>query len=392
MEDAPTLATHAAPHAQPVDMPPGVANASDGHLVFCHPPHGDCSWMSTGWLQPIQDTNVCPEVPMYAAPVTSVKLFNMKCKYYKTEGGCKNPWCQFLHDEEPSDTVYMNGNETLPSRDVSVSVDPGVSSPQKMYEEPAAPFNDAAAALQAAPLAQVGTSADSALSSPALDRPHDLPSHEMEPRSEATAASSPSAVSAVLDPAAAEFVPLAWSPPYVVVDPWTPAHQAQVDDPLQWMPEPAEEEEVAVTDARIYFKNCPAFEAEQRIREVVEPFGTIVLIDVMDSKLHNRRVSGFIHMDSREAAQAAVDKLNNTVLGRRAQLFAKLQSCKTVMKVVPVVSHPTHKLFEKGPMPSLVEENEEDEPSSSPVSIIATPDESPSSHFGLDNNDASVDA
>lgn len=390
MEDAHTLATHAAPHAQPVDMPPGVANASDGQLVFCHPPHGDCSWMSTGWLQPIQDVNVCPEVPMYAAPVTSVKLFNMKCKYYNTEGGCKNPWCQFLHDEEPSDTVYMNGDEALPSREVSVTTTyPVVPSPQKMYEEPAAPFDDAAAALQAAPLAEVGTSADSDFINPALDRPgaHDLPSHDMEPRSETTAASS-----AVLDPAAAEFVPLARSlPPQVVVDPWVPVHETQVHDPLQ-MPEPAEEEEVAVTDARIYFKNCPAFEAEQRIREVVEPFGTIVLIDVMDSKLHNRRVSGFIHMDSQEAAQAAVYELNNTVLGRRAQLFAKLQSCKTVMKVVPVVSHPTHKLFEKGPMPSLVEENEENEPSPSPVSIIATPDGSPSSHFGLDNIDACVDA
>ncbi len=43
----------------------------------------------------------------------TVQLYNTRCKFYNTEGGCNKGWrCPFLHDEEPFDKcVFHNGQE-----------------------------------------------------------------------------------------------------------------------------------------------------------------------------------------------------------------------------------------------------------------------------------------
>ena len=93
---------------------------------------------------------------------------------------------------------------------------------------------------------------------------------------------------------------------------------------------------VEAVDVRIFFGNCPAYDADARIRDVVEPIGQVDRLDIIPSTLHNRRVSGFIHMSSLEAAEAAVDKLNATKLGRRgAKVYAKIKSCETVLRPAP---------------------------------------------------------
>ena len=88
---------------------------------------------------------------------------------------------------------------------------------------------------------------------------------------------------------------------------------------------------VKVEDVRVFFGNIPQSEAEARVRELVEPLGEIVRIDIQPSKLHNRRCSGFIHMTNLAAAEAVVEKINATVIGR-AKLYANIKSHKTLYK------------------------------------------------------------
>lgn len=291
----------AAPASAPApDTAPDDADRAaqtEGELVLVQPPFGNMSWMSQGFMQQISQ-DVCQLAhtsPEWSMPPQRVRLVYARCKFYNSPGGCQDPFCRFLHDEEmPPAPVFFDGTEQHLERDIRLP---------PMYMPP----------MYMPPM-------------------HDQSMYE-QPQ-------------------------LSHGP----------------------MPEQMVEE---VTDARIYFKNCPAFEAEQRIREITEPFGEVTLVHVMDSKLHNGRVSGFIHMTSREAAENAVEKLNNTALGRRgAKLFAKLNSCKTVMKPVD--------LGRIGYLPTLVEEEEEgeEEASPSPVSVMATPHGSPSSGFGLDDKPA----
>ena len=96
----------------------------------------------------------------------------------------------------------------------------------------------------------------------------------------------------------------------------------------------SEPQMVKVDDVRVFFGNVPQSEPEARVRELVEPLGEIVLIDIQPTKLHNRRCSGFIHMTSLAAAEAAVEKINATVVGR-AKLYANIKSHKTFYKPDP---------------------------------------------------------
>ena len=76
MEKAPTPPSDAAPHDGPDAMAPDIAKANNDQLLFCHPPYGDRSWTATGWMQPIQDVNFCPEVnSVYAPPIMSFTLY-----------------------------------------------------------------------------------------------------------------------------------------------------------------------------------------------------------------------------------------------------------------------------------------------------------------------------
>lgn len=144
-----------------------------------------------------------------------------------------------------------------------------------------------------------------------------------------------------------------------------------------------------VVDARVFFGNCPATNAEERIRELVEPFGEITKLDIIPSNLHNRRVSGFIHMTSLEAAEAAIEKLNDTVLGRRAKLYANLKSCRTILRPAPVEVEADDTLC-VGSLPTLIEIDDEDAASfgdgDSPVSVMASSVASSPPEFGLDKD------
>ena len=44
-----------------------------------------------------------------------VQLYNTRCKYYETDGGCTKGWrCPFLHNEKPfDDCVFLNGKEPI---------------------------------------------------------------------------------------------------------------------------------------------------------------------------------------------------------------------------------------------------------------------------------------
>jgi hypothetical protein len=143
-----------------------------------------------------------------------------------------------------------------------------------------------------------------------------------------------------------------------------------------------------IVDARVFFGNCPAANAAERIRELVEPLGEITKLDIIPSNLHNRRVSGFIHMTSLEAAEAAIEKLNDAVVGRRAKLYANLKSCRTILRPAPVEVDDTLCV---GSLPTLIEIDDEDGASfgdgDSPVSVIASSVASSPPEFGL-NKDA----
>ena len=146
---------------------------------------------------------------------------------------------------------------------------------------------------------------------------------------------------------------------------------------------------VKVEDVRVFFGNVPQSEPEARVRELVEPLGEIVLIDIQPTKLHNRRCSGFIHMTSLAAAEAAVEKINATVIGR-ANLYANIKSHKTFYKPLPnwdpsfmytepfpdaaqgVDGDATGAELQVGLLPPLLEVDEEalDASEASPVSIV----------------------
>ena len=143
---------------------------------------------------------------------------------------------------------------------------------------------------------------------------------------------------------------------------------------------------VEAIDVRIFFGNCPAFDVDARIRAVVEPIGQVDRLDIMPSTLHNRRVSGFIHMSSLEAAEAAVDKLNATKLGRRgAKVYAKIKSCDTVLRPAPVEDDLGLSL---GSLPPLIEVDEDAASfgdSESPLTVMANGiDGAAPSTFALD--------
>eukprot|EP00966_Prymnesium_polylepis_P154862 3575955-Prymnesium_polylepis.1 len=97
--------------------------------------------------------------------------------------------------------------------------------------------------------------------------------------------------------------------------PWT---APDIDYYASWVPDGVYYQPISgppsvkVEDVRVFFGNVPQSEFEARIRELVEPLGEIVLIDIQPTKLHNRRCSGFIHMTSLAAAEAAVEKINAT--------------------------------------------------------------------------------
>ena len=128
-------------------------------------------------------------------------------------------------------------------------------------------------------------------------------------------------------------------------------------------------------DVRIFFGNCPCYDADARIRAVVEPIGTVDRLDIMPSTLHNRRVSGFIHMSSIEAAEAAVEKLNGIKLGRRgAKLYANIKSCETVLRPAPV-EREQHNGLGLGSLPPLIETDEGATSFGESVSMLAGMDD-----------------
>ena len=122
----------------------------------------------------------------------------------------------------------------------------------------------------------------------------------------------------------------------------------------------------------------------------IEPLGEIVLIDIQPTKLHNRRCSGFIHMTNLAAAEAVVEKINATVIGR-ANLYANIKSHKTFYKPLPdwdpslmytepvpdaaqgVGGDATGAELQVGLLPPLLEVDEEavDASEVSPVAVVA---------------------
>lgn len=62
-------------------------------------------------------------------------------------------------------------------------------------------------------------------------------------------------------------------------------------------------------EPRIYFKNVPNEYPKERLLSLVRAFGAVDKVDYMRSSLHNKRLSGFIHMDSFYAAVLAAETI-----------------------------------------------------------------------------------
>ena len=185
--------------------------------------------------------------------------------------------------------------------------------------------------------------------------------------------------------------PNPWTPPEVCpydATPWTPVGGFFL--PIGAPPT------VKVEDVRVFFGNVPQSEPATRIRQLVEPLGEVLLVDIQPTKLHNRRCSGFIHMTSLAAAEAAVEKINSTVIGR-ANLYANIKSHKVFYKPLPgwdpslmYIDPPeagadtsTVAELQIGVLPPLLEVEEEEYAAKvSPVCVV-TADISAVSEFGL---------
>lgn len=70
---------------------------------------------------------------------------------------------------------------------------------------------------------------------------------------------------------------------------------------------------------KIYVGNLPFTASETEVRELFEAHGTVVSVALIEDRDTGRpRGFGFVEMSDENAAQAAISKLDGTVLGDRS--------------------------------------------------------------------------